>query len=192
MGETVLKADIEKLDGITGLQMPLELREFYLEMGDGFQFIPDTNPKSGLVGWEPMSLADHELNNRGFRNHVEEEAMSGLHNHSPRADPQNLRKEMERRKNWMPFYGFVGGGACLCLDLSTSPPAVMFHESAYWWAVPQTWSFILAASLIEFVERWGHYHFLSPAGAWTSFCSELSGQFDWAPKHFPHLGAQRG
>ena len=53
-----------------------------------------------------------------------------------------------------------------------------------WVALSPWWDFVLASSFTEFVERWSRYHFLSPAGEWTSFCRERSGKFDWAPKHF--------
>ena len=127
--------------------------------------------------------------NTGFAGQIEEDALEEINNPSPRSGPQLLRQEMERRKRWMPFYGFVGGGDYLCLDLNLSPPAVRFHDSLCWVAIHQTRDIILATSLTDFVERWSRYHFLSPSGAWTSFCRGRSGRFNWAPEHFPKVVA---
>jgi len=90
----------------------------------------------------------------------------------------------------MPFYGFVGGGDYLCLDLSARTPAVRFYESQAWVALPHRWDFVLSPSFTEFVEQWSRYHFLTPAGEWTSFCRERSGLFDWRPEHFPRINSR--
>jgi hypothetical protein len=135
-----------------------------------------------------MHLADHKIWNTGFATAIEEEAAREIGQPRSITNPELLKGEMERRKLWMPFYGFAGGGDVLCLDLSSTPPAVRFYESLIWVAVPQSWDLVLASSFAEFVERWSHYNFLSPAGAWTSFCTKLSGRFNWAPEHFPKIG----
>ena len=185
MGTRPVRQRLVRVDQKIDLPMPKELRDFYLELGNGFRFVPDTNPNSELVAWEAMHLAQHTICNQGFGQQLEEDAMVEVNSARPRADPDLLRKEISLRKKWMPFYGFVGGGSYLCLDLSEPVPAVRFHETLYWYAIPQTWSFILAPSFTEFVEKWSRYHFLSPSGEWTSFCSGRSGVFDWAPEHFP-------
>ena len=179
-------SDIDALDKDTDLPMPKELREFYCELGDGFRFIPDTNTDD-LVGWERMSLSDHRINNIGFAGAIEEQAQQQLNSSFKRVEPGQLRQEAEKRKRWMPFYGFIGSGDVLCLDLNCDVPTVRFHNSKYWTAVPSTWDFTLAASFTDFVKHWSRYHFLSPSGAWTSHCVECEGQFDWAPQHFPSL-----
>jgi hypothetical protein len=190
LGERVSEIELVALDLSTDMPMPAELRQFYLELGDGFRFIPDAARESNLTGWEAMHLDDHKIANIGFAGQIEEDALAEINKPAPRSDPQLLRQEMEKRKRWMPFYGFVGGGDYLCLDLTLSPPAVRFHDSLCWVAIPQTWDFILATSLTDFVERWHRYHFLSPSGAWTSYCRGRSGRFDWAPEHFPKIVAQ--
>ncbi len=168
--------------------MPKELRQFYMELGDGFTFIPDDSSDSSLVGWETMRLRDHKGCNIGFIGVIEEEAIDEINSARPRADPVRLRQEMVRRQRWVPFYGFVGGGDYLCIDTSQTPNSIRFYESLTWRFNPQTWNFMLASSLTEFVERWSCYNFLSPSGAWTSFCGDRSGQFDWKPQHFPQIG----
>lgn len=191
MGSPVTQGDLNALDLETDLPMPAELRRFYLELGDGFHFEPDENDQLvtdfDLVGWEHMRLSEHRICNIGFAGAVEEEALYEINCARPRVDVDLLKVELERRKQWMPFYGFVGGGDYLCLDLSMTPPAVRFYASLTWRACPQDWSFILASSLTEFVEQWSRYHFLSPSGAWTSFCHERRGRFGWEPEHFPQI-----
>jgi cell wall assembly regulator SMI1 len=186
-GAPVSQSDIKAVDAETGFPMPPELRQFYLELGDGFMFNPDDTESSELIGWEPMHLEDHRICNKGFGSRIHEEVAREIGSGLPRTDPALLRQEMKRRKAWMPFYGFVGGGDYLCLDLGVTPPSVRFFEAIAWVAIPSTWDFVVAPSFVEFVERWGRYHFLSPRGGWTSYCEELSGQFDWAPEHFPQL-----
>ena len=191
MGSPVSESDLKSLDGETDFPMPLELRQFYLEMGDGFAFIPDDRETSKFVGWDPMHLADHRISNKGFGSAIEEDASDEIDNPSPHTDPKRLTAEMERRKRWMPFYGFVGGGDVLCLDLNSTPPTVRSYQSQVWPDLPRKWDFLLAKSFTEFVERWSRFHFLSPAGSWTSFCTRnLTGQFDWAPAHFPQIPAK--
>jgi cell wall assembly regulator SMI1 len=184
MGKSVSEDTLQRLDLQTDFPMPAELRRFYLELGDGFQFIPDETEQVYRVGWEPMRLSDHKLGNRGFYSQMEEGAMQELSGRHPRVGPDQLREEMEKRKKWMPFYGFTGGGDYLCLDLSVNPPPVRFYAAFTWMATPATWDFVLARSLTEFIQQWSRYNFLSPSGEWTSFCHELSGQFDWKPEHF--------
>jgi len=161
--------------------MPVELREFYLELGDGFQFLPDDSPNSELKGWQPMWLRDHLIHNCGFRDQIEEEASEEIHCAAPRADPLLLREEAERRKQWVCFYGFSGGGDLLCLDGSG---AVRFYEALFWKANPASWDFVVAPSFVHFVKNWSRYGFVSPAGEWTSFCVGRSGEFDWSPGWF--------
>jgi SMI1 / KNR4 family (SUKH-1) len=187
-GSRVTEKHLRALDVETDHPMPEELRRFYLELGDGFRFELDES-NSELVGWEPMNLSQHQICNRGFGSQIEEEVTRELGKKNRRSDPALLRQELERRKRWMPFFGFVGGGDYLCLDLTTNPPGVRFYEALIWTGVPSTWDFILASTFTEFVERWSRYHFLSPHGVpWTSFCTGgRAGRFDWAPEHFPRI-----
>lgn len=179
----VLETEIDLVDQRTDRPMPVELRRFYTELGDAFEFIPDDIPNSTLDGWEPNHLSDYEIWNRGFSGAIEEEAAQEIGSGRPRAEPQPLREEAERRKLWIPFYGFNGGGDVLCLD---SEGKVRFYEALVWRACPGTWDFVLANSLADFVERWSRYCFVAPGCRWTSFCCECSGIFDWGPSHFPH------
>lgn len=188
IGSAVSEDYLKALDLETDLPMPKELRQFYMELGDGFTFIPDDVSDSSLVGWEPMRLRDHKGCNIGFMGQIEEEAMHEINSPRPRADPVRLRDEMARRKQWVPFYGFVGGGDYLCVDTSETPNPIRSYESLSWRSSPQTWDFILAPSFTEFVERWSRYNFLTPSGEWTAFCQGRSGQFDWKPQHFPQIG----
>jgi hypothetical protein len=186
-GAPVSEGDLNALDAETDFPMPCELRHFYLDKGGGFRFIPHDDPNSDLFGRERMDLSQHRISSVGFAGKIEREAVSEMAKPAPRSDRTLLRQEMERRKRWMPFYGFAGGGDYLCLDLSVSPPSVRFYESLVWVALWRSWDFLLASSFTEFVEKWSRHHFLSPAGAWTSFCTERSGRFDWAPERFPPI-----
>jgi SMI1 / KNR4 family (SUKH-1) len=184
----VSEADIALADERTGRPMPGQLRCFYTEMGDAFEFVPDDVPNSPLDGWVPNHLSDYEIWNSGFSTAIEEEADEEIQSRRPRVEPKLLREEAERRKLWVPFYGFVGGGDVLCLD---SEGKVRFYEALVWRACPNTWDFVLADSLIDFVEKWSRFCFVAPGCNWTSFCTECSGIFDWAPSHFS-LGIPRG
>jgi hypothetical protein len=187
MGSPVSERDLDVLDAETDSPLPAELREFYLEMGDGFEFVPDENPDSKWTGWEQMWLSDHKICNIGFCTQIEEEANTEIARSKPRTPVELLRQEMEKRKRWMPFYSFAGGGNYLCLDLSVTPPAVRFYEALYWVAIPQSWSLLIASSFTEFVREWSRHYFLTPSGEWTSFCRDRSGRFDWHSKHFPQI-----
>jgi cell wall assembly regulator SMI1 len=192
MGSPVSERDLDALDAKTNFSLPPELRQFYLEMGDAFGFEPDTRNSPAHAGWEPgwevMRLADHKIHNIGFVSAIQEEAATALGRKNSRTPPELLKQEVERRKRWMPFYGFGGNGNCLCLDLAENPPTVRFYDSITWTNLPQAFDFILASSFTEFVERWGHYNFLAPKRVWwTSFCDDCSGRFDWAPGHFSRI-----
>src|SRR4051794_10094814 len=95
MGTSVSENDINAVDADTDFPMPAELRRFYLEMGDGFQFIPDTDPRSDLVSWERIDLSQHRICNLGFGQEIEREAMSEIGKARPRTDLMLLRREME-------------------------------------------------------------------------------------------------
>ena len=88
MGTAVSENDLSALDEATDFSMPPELRQFYLEVGDGFAFVPDDRDASNLVGWDYMHLADHKVWNLGFGSAIEEEAMRELGTPSDRTNPQ--------------------------------------------------------------------------------------------------------
>lgn len=186
MGVPVTEAEISAVDSLTDFPMSLELKRFYSELGDGFEFrVEGRDNDCDMVGWEPMRLADHQIANTGFGQQLEEEALRELGRTSPRVNEALLKKEVVRRKQWMPFYGFAGGGNYLCLDLSMTPHPVCFYEALVWPSRIKTWDFILAHSFTDFVQRWSRFHYLTPSGEWTSFCQERTGQFDWDAKYFP-------
>jgi hypothetical protein len=185
---SVSEADIDVVNQRTDWPMPAQLRGFWTEMGDGFAFVPNDAPDFPLEGWEPNWLSDYATWHTGFSGAIEEEAAGEIASSRPRVDPQLLREEAERRRRWIPFYGFVGGGDVLCLDVEGK---VRFYEALNWRARPATWSFVLADSLRDFVEKWSRYSFTEPGCPWTSFCHGLSGVFGWGPSHFPH-GVPRG
>src|SRR6266567_8594814 len=97
MGSPVSGSDLKALDRETDLPMPPELRRFYLELGDGFQFMADET-RPDLIGWEPMRLADHRICNRGFGAEIQEEVIGEIGSPSPRTNSALLKQEMERRK----------------------------------------------------------------------------------------------
>jgi hypothetical protein len=150
--------------------MPADLRRFYVEMGDGFEFVPHDIPKSPLDGWERNWRNDYTVWNKGFYTAIEEEGSREIASSRPRVDLQLLREEAQRRRKWIPFYGFNGGGDFLCLDLEGK---VQFYQTMDWTASPTLCSgFILADSFTDFVERWTKYSFVAPGSGcgWTSFC----------------------
>ncbi len=179
----VTAADIDLIDQRTDHPMPSEIRRFYIEMGDAFLFTPNDAPDSPLNGWTANHLDDYAIWNKGFHTAIEEDAYEEIASIRPRVDPRLLREEAERRKRWIPFYGFNGAGDVLCLD---SEGRVKFYEALYWRSCPDTWSFVLADSFDDFVARWSKYSFVDPGCLWTSFCIGRTGAFDWAPSHFPH------
>lgn len=181
----VSEKDIDNLNNETDHPMPRELRDFYCELGDGFTFDPDSSGEFSLYGWEANLLSDYRIHNRGFWSAIEEEADYELENESPRVDIALLREQSERRKAWIPFYGFVGGGDVLCLD---SEGKVQFYQALDWVADTELCKgFVLAGSFQEFIKKWSKYNFISPRAGWTSFCKNRTGTFDWADHHFPKI-----
>lgn len=176
------ESDLDLINQRTDHPMPSELRCFYIEMGDAFLFTPDDVPDSPLTGWTANHLDDYAIWNNGFHTAIEEETTGEIASGRSRVDPKLLRAEAERRKRWIPFYGFNGGGDVLCLD---SDGKVRFYEALYWRSCPETWDFVLADSFDDFVVKWSKYSFVEPNCFWTSFCVGLSGVFDWSPQHFP-------
>ena len=187
----VSEADIDLIDRRTDRPMPSELRRFYLEMGDAFQFLPNDTPDSALDGWEPNHLDDYAIWNKDFYTAIEEELSRELGSTRPRVEPGVLREEAERRKKWTPFYGFNGGGDVLCLDAEGK---VQFYQAMDWTAHLDCCNgLVLADSFTDFLVRWSKYSFVCPGEGegWTAFCWNRSGVFDWLPAHFPH-GVVRG
>jgi len=187
-GKPVSEADIDAIDQRTDFPMPPPLRRFYIEMGDGFEFAPNDVQDSPLEGWERNWLSDYAIWNKGFHTAIEEEVSDEVASARPRVDPKLLLEEAERRKKWIPFYGFVGGGDVLCLDFEGK---VQFYQALDWTALPEFCrGFVLAESFADFVARWSTYSFVAPGSCWTSFCWNQSGVFDWSASHFP-LGTVR-
>ena len=190
MGAPVSESEIKALDADTEFPMPQALRQFYLELGDGFMFIPDDSERPELIGWEPMHLEDHKICNKGFGSRIEDEVAREVGSGLPRTEPALLNKEMARHKLWLPFYGFIGGGDYLCLDMNTTSPSLRLYQAVVWVAIPNTWDFVLASSFSEFVERWSRFCFVSPKGGWTTYCEDFSGRFDWSSEHFPEVAGK--
>ena len=182
------EADVDLIDRRTDRPMPPDLRRFYIEMGDAFEFLPDDVSGSPLDGWEPNRLDDYAIWNNDFFAAIEEDVSSEIASKRPRVNPQRVLDEAERRKKWTPFYGFVGGGDVLCLDAEGK---VQFYQAMDWTTCPNMCSFVLADSFPDFVARWSKYSFVAPGCDWTSFCWNRSGVFDWSPSHFPR-GVDRG
>jgi len=181
----VSEAEMDLIDQRTDRPMPSDLRRFYIEMGDAFHFVPNDVLDSPLEGWEPNHLDDYAIWNKGFHTAIEEEVSREIASSRPRVHPDILREEGERRKKWIPFYGFVGGGDVLCLDADGK---VQFYQVMDWTALPNLCNgFVLADSFTDFIERWSKYSFVVPGSVcgWTSFCWNRSGVFDWSPSHFP-------
>jgi hypothetical protein len=187
---TVSEADINIIDQRTDWPMPSELRRFYVEMGDAFEFVPNDVPDSPLDGWEPNHLNDYAIWNQGFHTAIEEEVSRALASRHPQVDPGLLREQAEKRKKWIPFYGFPGGGDVVCLD---SDGKVQFYQALEWAGSPDLCrGFVLADSFTDFVARWSKYSFVCPSrSGWTSFCWNQTGVFDWSATHFPQ-GVDRG
>ncbi|MGJ8641508.1 MAG: SMI1/KNR4 family protein, partial [Opitutaceae bacterium] len=182
---SISENDIDALDKDTDQPMPKELREFYSELGDGFWFAPDHSDNSTLDGWEGNLLSDYRIHNRGFSSAIEEDTEHELATDPARVERAFLHEQAEKRKRWIPFYGFCGSGDTLCLD---SEGRVQFYQALDWAGDSDLCQgFMLAASLTEFVEKWSRYYFISPTGGWTSFCWDRGGVFDWNPKHFPKI-----
>jgi hypothetical protein len=181
-GRPVTEAELDELDRKTDFPMPVELRQFYLEMGDAFWFKPDGDNEE-LSGWDPAHLGDYEINNRGFGDSLEDDVHRFLSHPNCRADRASLLAEVEKRKRWIPCYDFIGNGSVLCIDGNTG--AIRYHESICWDSCPDTWDFNIAPSFTDFVKRWSKFHFVCPSSCgWNSFCDGLTGTFDWDPKHF--------
>jgi hypothetical protein len=174
----ISEADFLLADKKTDRPMPDELRMFFSELGDAFAFYPDSTEQSSLDGWEPIHLSDYIGHGQGFSSAINED----ISNLAPRVDPAKLREEAERRRYWIPFYGFCGGGDLLCLDLCGR---VQFYQALDWTQDSSLCEgFKVADSFIEFVERWSEFYFVAPQGNWTSFCWDRTGVFDWDSSHF--------
>ena len=184
----VTEDDILELNKVTDLPMPTQLKDFYLEMGDGFYFRPDSADDSSLEGWEGNLLSDYRIHNQGFWTAIEEELQNELSRDLPRNEPVLLKEQADCRKVWVPFYGFVGSGDLLCLN---AQGRVMFYQALDWVADPDLCQgFEVADSFESFVNQWSKFSFISPDQGWTSFSWNRSGQFDWDASHFPQVGRQ--
>ena len=180
-GEALSGSDIDAIDKRTDQPMPAELRHFYVEMGDGFEFVPHDGPDFSLHGWEPNRLSDYAIWNKDFHSAIEEEVSRRNAGAHPRVATELLREEAEKRKKWIPFYGFNGAGDVLCLD---SEGKVQFYQASEWTTRSDLCNFVLAESFTDFVVKWSKYSFVAPGSDWTSFCWNRSGVFDWSPSNF--------
>lgn len=172
--------EIERFEKAASFEVPTELRQFYLEMGNHFGF----QAHSDQSGFSVSSLYDLQYS-KDFFQELADEVAHGLGQENPRNAPELLKAEAERRKNWFPFYNIGGGGYLLCLDLSKDPAPVCYHESVYWvYHDPSVWSFELASSFTDLLIQWSKFSFSDPGGDITSFCMDRAGKFDWSPEHF--------
>jgi len=172
--------ELARIEIRMGSVIPAELRAYYSELGSWFSFTPDIDQ----TGFRVAPLLDLE-SQQGFAQTIVEEAEHEIQSERPRVEPHLLRAEAERRANWFPFYNIGGGGYLLCLDLARDPHPVCYHEAVYWRGLsPSSWTFELAPSFTEFLQRWSRYCFSEPGSEITTFCMDRKGAFDWDSEHF--------
>ncbi|MEO0795660.1 MAG: SMI1/KNR4 family protein [Verrucomicrobiota bacterium] len=177
-GEPISEARLLDAERKIGRPIPQDLRTFFLEMGDGFQFIPDREKENlfFMVSW-----LEDIVDNADFPKILQEEA------EDTGGNPSDLvAAELKRRQNWLPIYNIGGGGYMFCLDLEESPSPVRYYERCYWPSdAPETWTFKLADSFHDFVLQWSRYCFEEANGATLiNIAMGLTGKFDWAPTRF--------
>jgi len=102
-GDPVSEEWLNSIDKTTDYPMPLELRRFYLEVGNKFYFEPDDRPNSSLSGYDCTWLDDYRVHNTGFHYQIEQEAQLEFQRPKPRVDLAALRMEADRRKKWCRF-----------------------------------------------------------------------------------------
>ena len=181
-GEAVSETTIANLEAKLGWSLPTELREFYLEMGDGFSICPHGDEGGFFV--EPM--CELEAKN-SWEDQVE--GCFTMVDDSPDA-ASKAEEEFQRRLNWFPFHGFGSGGYFFCIDTNEPRGPIRYYERVYWPTdSPEQWSFSLADSLEDLVTQWSRYCFAGPtdSGGMINHVMGLEGRFDWQTTPFPDI-----
>lgn len=180
IGRPVSEERLDQVTNIIGRPIPVELRAYLREMGDGYRFSPSEEQEGFQIGW----LGDYRYKVAGFVDVLREEAeQRRVH------PPEIVAQELKRREQWFPFYNFGGGGHMFCLDLNNVPSPVRNYECVYWPNDPvETWSFQLADSLVDFVRQWSRFCFADAKGATLiNVAMGASGRFDWEPSRFESI-----
>lgn len=179
MGRPVSAQHLDEVERAIGQPIPVELRDYLREMGDGHRFSPDEDQEGFMIGW----LGDYRYKVAGFVHALREEAAP---ERCHRNSHEVVEHQLARRERWFPFYNFGGGGYMFCLDLNESEHPIRYYERVYWPNdSPEEWEFKLADSLLDFVRRWSRFCF-SPADGTTliNLAMNAKGRFDWSPSRF--------
>lgn len=178
-GRPVSEEQLDDVERIIKRPIPIELRTYFREMGDGYYFKPTEEQEAFMIGW----LGDYRYKVAGFAEVLREEAPPGANRaHSAEV----VAQELARREQWFPFYNFGGGGYMFCLDLNISPAPVRYYERCYWPTDHSDhWDLLMADSLFDFIRQSSRFCFSDAKGVTLiNLAMSERGRFDWSPRHF--------
>ncbi|HEX8312878.1 MAG TPA: SMI1/KNR4 family protein [Chthoniobacteraceae bacterium] len=182
-GCAVTAAELDEVERIIDRSIPPELRAFFHEMGDGYRFTPDEEQNGFGVGF----LSDYRYNVAGFADSIYEDLPPQEHRRQPR---ELLELELQRRRNWFPFYNFGCGGYIFCLDSTAEGNCLCYYDVRWPGYPPEFWRATIGNSLLDFIRQWSRFCFSDPVTPdghhidLTILAGRLTGRFDWNPKNF--------
>ena len=188
-GSPLTEKDLESAEDEMGVSLPAELREYLMEMGDGFQFGYSAEDITGngddFFFWGIDSLRDIVSDYQSMREEMERNAGG----EGDYCDSEECKEESRRRMNWVPVSGIGGGGYTLCVDANEGRGDIRFHDIRM--GDDHFPSIRLASSIHDWMAKWCRFCFSQPLWDGTdkhaelvSYCWEKDGTFDWDPSKF--------
>lgn len=189
-GRPVTNQDLDEAEEEMGIPLPDELRQYLIEMGDGFQWGYSVKSIIGNDGpeffwWYIDCVEDIVSDYLSMREEMERNA-SG---ESDSCNTDACREESRRRMSWVPVSGVGGGGYTLCVDANEGGGEIRYHDIRM--GDGHFPSIRLALSIDDWMAKWSRFCFSEPLwdgtdkhGDLVSYCWEKEGTFDWDASKF--------
>ncbi|MBI5723821.1 MAG: SMI1/KNR4 family protein [Planctomycetes bacterium] len=164
-GKPLKQKHIEIAEKNLGLNLPLDLAEFYFTVGDGLSFL-----------WEIDNVEDVEwvgVNIRDLKDslkNIEEDRKNSIHWSDGYkfggVDDTNLARQTAiQMRKWLPIKP-VGNGDEFCIDLGSPGFPVVFNRHDWFDGGTGANGHIMAANFAELFRQWANVCFQDPRNDW--------------------------
>lgn len=163
-GADVTSAQIEVFEEDSAVSLPLSVRRFYSEIGDGLEFrwaINPANPSLPLCWLKVPQLA--ELKQAVDYLHLLNTCFADRDLHEAQ-NPVRARTQYARQLSFFPI--LQDNTDLLCIESNQTNEAVVFHDHEWSFSDRGVSGLVLADSLPEFWRGWSDVGYVAPKNNW--------------------------
>ncbi len=156
-GKPLTNATIDVAERKLGSHLPADLRQLYMDLGDGLHFGWDIEGRRHMGLFELAPLKDLIKEHKSDKKYQE----SMLED----VDDQNEKRTWANMLKWINFHA-EGNGDMFALDTTRDPHPVVFNQHDRNDGGDATNGFLLGDDLGSFMTKWGSFCFQCPKSLW--------------------------